>query len=387
MLRLLVVGIFLALLTYLLHRRLVRAPGLPRPAALAADLVLVAMFVLTLGAAEVGTVLDPAWARPIGFLGWTWLAVVLYLMLGLLLIGVGLLITRIVRRGRSGPTPDDGTSDAAPARRGLRIATAALVVAALAAVGYGTVEADRPQIVTVPVALQDLPDGFDGVRVALVTDLHVGPARGAEFVQRVVDLVAEQQPDLIVLGGDLADGTVELVGSDLEPLRRLQAPLGVYGVSGNHEYYSDDAESWLDRWETLGVRALRNEHVLLERDGDVVALAGVHDYTATEPHHPDMPAALDGIADGTPVILAAHQPRHLDEARELGVDLQLSGHTHGGQMWPLRPFVSLANPTVTGLDRFGDTQIYTSQGTGAWGPPVRVGTPPEISVLELTTGN
>ncbi|UTM35402.1 metallophosphoesterase [Rhodococcus pyridinivorans] len=385
MLRLLVVGVFLALLTYLLHRRLVRAPGLPRPAALAADLVLVVLFVLTLGASGVGTVLDPAWARPIGFLGWSWLAVVLYLMLGLLLIGVALFVARLTRRGQPRPITEDGTVETP--RRGLRIATAVLVVAAVAAVGYGTIEADRPQIVTVPVALQDLPAGFDGARIALVTDLHVGPSRGADFVQGVVDLVAEEQPDLIVLGGDLADGTVELVGSDLEPLRQLQAPLGVYGVSGNHEYYSDDAESWLNHWETLGVRTLRNDHVVLERGGDVVALAGVHDYTAPEPHHPDMPAALAGIADGTPVILAAHQPRHVDEARELGVDLQLSGHTHGGQMWPLRPFVSLANPTVTGLDRFGDTQIYTSQGTGAWGPPVRVGTPPEISVLELTAAN
>ncbi|MEU5844404.1 metallophosphoesterase [Rhodococcus sp. NPDC047139] len=383
MVRLIVMGVFLALVTYLLHRRLVRAPGLSRPAALAADSALVVTFVLTLGAAEVGTVLDPAWARPIGFLGWTWLAVVLYLALGLLVIGVGLLIRRITRRrGRAGSDP--ATVGIATPRRGLRIATAVLVVAAVAAVGYGTVEADRPQIVTVPVALQDLPDGFEGARVALITDLHVGPARGADFVQRVVDLVAEQQPDLVVLGGDLADGTVDLVGADLEPLRQLQAPLGVYGVSGNHEYYSDDAESWLDHWETLGVRALRNEHVLLERDGDVLALAGVHDYTATEPHQPDMPAALDGIPAGTPVVLAAHQPRHLDEARELGVDLQLSGHTHGGQMWPLRPFVALANPTVTGLERFDDTQIYTSQGTGAWGPPVRVGTPPEVSILELT---
>ena len=378
-------GVFLALLTYLLHRRLVRAPGLPRPAALAADLVLVVLFVLTLGASGVGTVLDPAWARPIGFLGWSWLAVVLYLMLGLLLIGVALFVARLARRRQPRPITEDGTVETP--RRGLRIATAVLVVAAVAAVGYGTIEADRQHIVTVPVALQDLPAGFDGARIALVTDLHVGPSRGADFVQGVVDLVAEEQPDLIVLGGDLADGTVELVGSDLEPLRQLQAPLGVYGVSGNHEYYSDDAESWLNHWETLGVRTLRNDHVVLERDGDVVALAGVHDYTAPEPHHPDMPAALAGIADGTPVILAAHQPRHVDEARELGVDLQLSGHTHGGQMWPLRPFVSLANPTVTGLDRFGDTQIYTSQGTGAWGPPVRVGTPPEISVLELTAAN
>ncbi|UYP17289.1 metallophosphoesterase [Rhodococcus sp. Z13] len=378
MLRLLVVGVFLALITFWLHRRLVRAPGLTGPAAFTADLALAVMFALILGASLVGTTLDPSWARPIGYLGWSWLAVVLYLVLGCIVVGLVRLVLRLARRGRTENDPDGTPS------RGLRIATAVLVVGAVAAVVYGTVEADRPRTVTVPVALDDLPAGFDGLRIALVTDLHVGPARGADFVRQVVEQVNAQQPDLIVLGGDLADGTVELVGSDLEPLRDLQAPLGVFGVSGNHEYYSDDAESWLDHWETLGVRTLRNEHVVLERGGDVVALAGVHDYTATDPHHPDMPAALDGIAAGTPVILAAHQPRHVDEARELGVDLQLSGHTHGGQMWPLRPFVALANPTVTGLDRFGDTQIYTSQGTGAWGPPVRVATPPEVTILELT---
>ena len=174
-------GVFFALVTYLLHRRLVRAPGLSRRAALAADLALVGMLLLTLGAAEVGTVLDPAWARPIGYLGWAWLAVVLYLALGLLLIGVGLLIARLTRRVRR-RTTDSGIPAPAPSRRGLRIATAVLVVAALGAVGYGTVEANRPHIVTVPVALQDLPDGFEGTRVALITDLHVGPARGADFV-------------------------------------------------------------------------------------------------------------------------------------------------------------------------------------------------------------
>lgn len=385
MLRLLGVGIFLALITFWLHRRLVKAPGLTGRAALAANTALITAAVLTIVAGEVGSALDPAWARPFGFLGWSWLAAVLYLGLGVLILGIVRLGIRLMQR-----LPVDSTETdvpRAPVAHWFRVATATLVVVSLGLVVYGTAEAARPRIVSTTVALGDLPTSFDGLRIALITDLHVGPARGAGFVRTVVDLVDEQQPDLVVLGGDLADGTVELVGSDLEPLRELNAPLGVFGVSGNHEYYSDDAESWLDYWDTLGVRTLRNEHVLLERDGDTLALAGVHDYTATEPHRPDLPAALAGIDDGTPVVLAAHQPRHVLDAQEYDVDLQLSGHTHGGQMWPLRPFVALANPTVTGLDRFGDTQIYTSQGTGAWGPPVRVGTPPEISILELTRAN
>ena len=377
-------AIFFALLTYWLHRRLVRAPGLTGRAAWAADAALVTLALLAVAASSVGTTLDPSWARPIGFLGWTWLAVVLYLGLGILLIGLFALGARLVRwvRRRSA-THSDEPADPSK-RRVLRVATATLVVAAVGAVAYGTVEAARPRVVDVRVPLRRLPAGFEGTRVALVTDLHVGPARGVDFVRRVVDLVNEQQPDLVVLGGDLVDGTVALAGRDLEPLRDLRAPLGVFGVSGNHEYYADDAMSWLDHWETFGVRTLRNEHVVLTRGGDTIALAGVHDYTAPEPHTPDLAAAVAGIDPETVVLLAAHQPKHVLEARDHGVDLQLSGHTHGGQMWPLRPFVSLANPTVTGLDRFGDTLVYTSQGTGAWGPPVRVGTPPEITILELT---
>lgn len=384
MIRLVVVGIFLALITYWLHRRLVRAPGLTGRAAAAADIALVVLFALALIASLSGTTLDPAWARPFGFVGWTWLAAVLYLVLGTLLIGLVVLGARLVRRVRRS-TADEPRDPSR--RRVLRWTTGALVVMAVAAVGYGTVEASRPRIVPTRIPLRRLPPGFDGLRVALVTDLHVGPARGAAFVRHVVDLVNAQNPDLVVLGGDLTDGTIAFVGSDLEPLRDLQAPLGVFGISGNHEYYADDAQSWLDHWETLGVRTLRNEHVILARGGDEIVLAGVHDYTAPAPHEADLGAALEGREPDQFVLLAAHQPRHVFEARDRDVDLQLSGHTHGGQMWPIRYLVPLANPVLTGLDRFGDTLLYTSQGTGAWGPPVRIATPPEVSILELVASS
>ena len=382
MIRLLVAGTFLALVTFWLHRRLVRAPGLRGRAAIAANTALGVLLVVALIGAQSGTSLDPRWARPFGFLGWTWLAVVLYLVLGTLLIGIVSLAARAVRRfRRDAAHPPDSSR-----RRALQVATGALTVAAVAAVGYGTVEAARPQLVHTRIPLRRLPAGFDGLRVALVTDLHVGPSRGREFTRRAVDLVNAQRPDLIVLGGDLTDGTIALVGPDLAPLADLRAPLGVYGVSGNHEYYADDAMSWLDFWETLGVRTLRNERVTLERGGDAIDLAGIHDYSAPAPNDADLTAALQDRDPERFVLLAAHQPRHVFEAREHGIDLQLSGHTHGGQMWPLGYVVPLQQPTVTGLDRFGDTLVYTSRGTGAWGPPVRIATPPEVAILELTVG-
>ncbi|KOS54840.1 metallophosphoesterase [Rhodococcus rhodochrous] len=379
MIRLLVAGTFLALITFWLHRRLVRAPGLRGRAAIAANTALGVLLVVALIGAQSGTSLDPRWARPFGFLGWTWLGVVLYLVLGTLLIGIVCLAARTVRRFRRDDLPPPDPSR----RRALQIATGALAVGAVAAVGYGTVEAARPRIVHTRIPLRRLPTGFEGLRVALVTDLHVGPSRGREFTRRTVDLVNAQQPDLIVLGGDLTDGTIALVGPDLAPLADLRAPLGVYGVSGNHEYYADDAMSWLDFWETLGVRTLRNERVTLERGGDAIDLAGIHDYSAPAPNEADLTAALQDRDPERFVLLAAHQPRHVFEARDHGVDLQLSGHTHGGQMWPLGYVVPLQQPTVTGLDRFGDTLVYTSRGTGAWGPPVRIATPPEVAILQL----
>ncbi|MFZ2529622.1 MAG: metallophosphoesterase [Rhodococcus sp. (in: high G+C Gram-positive bacteria)] len=380
MIRLLVTGTFLALLTFWLHRRYVRAPELRGAAAITATTVLVAGAALALIGSLVGTTLDPQWSRPLGFLGWTWLAVVLYLALGAIVIGLTRLANRLTwsLRGTERPTEPNRL-------RALRITTAVAAVLAFGAVAYGTVEASNPKIERAQVPLERLPDGFDGMRVALVTDLHVGPARGADFTRKVVDLVAAEKPDLIVLGGDLSDGTIARVAADIEPLRDLDAPLGVFGVSGNHEYYSDDALSWLDHWETLGVQTLRNEHVTLTRGTDSIDIAGVHDWTAPAPDEADLAAALDGRTPDRFVLLAAHQPRQVLDAADLGVDLQLSGHTHGGQMWPLGVFVALANPSVAGLDQFGDTTLYTSRGTGAWGPPVRVATPPEITILELVS--
>ncbi|MFZ2172463.1 MAG: metallophosphoesterase [Rhodococcus sp. (in: high G+C Gram-positive bacteria)] len=378
MTRILVFAVLLAFVTWWLHRRLVRATGLGRPWSLVADASLVALWAAAVVGTGTGEVFDTGWARPAGFLGWVWLGALLYLILGLLVLSLWSLCGRLVARLRRGEKPVDESR-----RRTLRIASAVVVLAAVGTAGYGVAEAASPRIVRVRVPLRRLPAEFDGVRVALVTDLHVGPARGAGFTRNVVNAVTAEEPDLITLVGDLVDGTVARVSSDLDPLARLDAPLGVYGVSGNHEFYSDDAGRWLDVWERLGIRTLRNERVTLTRGGSSIDLAGVHDYSSPKPYEPDLPAALAGRDPSKLVVLLAHQPRQVLEASDLGVDLQLSGHTHGGQMWPLGYLVGLQQPSVTGLDRFRNTVLYTTFGVGAWGPPVRVGAPPEITILEL----
>lgn len=370
------VSVVLAI-TYCLHRRLVVATGLPGRWARVADAVLIVGMVLGVCAFLVGAgVLNPSWARPIGFVGYTWWAVVFYLLLGILLIGTAALVVRVVARLRGRPRPERP-------QRWLQIASGVLVVVALVVVGYGVTEANRVAVTRETAVVTNLPESFEGLRIALVTDLHVGPARGAGFTRRIVEQVNDAEPDLVILGGDLADGTVAEVGRDLDPLRDLRAPLGVYGVSGNHEYIADDGGSWLDYWETLGVKPLRNERVELHRGGATIDLAGVYDRTAPAPYEPDPGKALAGSDPNRVLLYVAHQPNQADDVQGRGVDLQFSGHTHGGQLWPFGYAVALQQPVVSGFGDVGDVRVLTSRGAGAWGPPVRVAAPPQIVLVTL----
>lgn len=381
MARIAVFAVVLALLTWFLHRRLVRATGMPTRWARVTDTALVLLAVLTLIGMGSGEVFATSWARPVGFLGWVWLASWLYLIPGLLIIGVCAGVNRLARRRREEPEVDPAK------RRTLQLATAAVTVAALGTAAYGVYEASNPKVSRIRVPLARLPEGFNGYRIALITDLHVGPARGVDFTRKVVEIVNSQNVDLIAIGGDLVDGTVAKVAPDLGPLADLHAPDGIFGVSGNHEFYADDGGKWLDVWETLGITTLRNSRASIERGGDTIDIVGIHDYTSPAPYEPDLTAALNGHDPNTFALLLAHEPRQALEASEMGIDLQLSGHTHGGQMWPLRYLVPLQQPSVQGLDTIGNTVLYTTRGAGAWGPPVRVGAPPEITVLELVREN
>ncbi|GHI19047.1 membrane protein [Streptomyces hydrogenans] len=259
-------------------------------------------------------------------------------------------------------------------------AAAAAAAGTVANGAYGVLRGPKVKRVTVPLA--KLPRAAHGYRIAVVSDIHLGPILGRAHSQRIVDAINATQPDLIAVVGDLVDGTVENLGPAAEPLARLRARHGSFFVTGNHEYFSG-ADAWVDHVRELGMRPLRNERLEIPAGFD---LAGVDDVAGeSEGRGPDFARALGDRDRSRAAVLLAHQPVVIDDAVAHGVDLQLSGHTHGGQLWPGNLLAELANPTVAGLERYGDTQLYVSRGAGAWGPPVRVGAPSDITVVQLAS--
>jgi predicted MPP superfamily phosphohydrolase len=237
------------------------------------------------------------------------------------------------------------------------------------------------------VTLNRLPKPLDGLRIVQITDLHIGPMVGGNWLRQVVDQVNALKPDMIAVTGDLVDGSVEELTAHVAPIDNLKASLGVYFITGNHEYYSG-VEAWCAHIAKLGLRVLRNERVSITvSSGDSFDLAGVDDWRSRQfaGEGPDLPKALAGRDQNKTLILLAHQPAAISEAAQHGVDLQLSGHTHGGQIWPFKYLVYLQQPYVEGLHRHRDTgtQIYVSPGTGFWGPPMRFGTTAEITHIIL----
>lgn len=263
-----------------------------------------------------------------------------------------------------------------------RVVSGAAVAAAAATVGIGAYGVlDGPSVKRVAVPLAKLPRRADGFRIAVVSDVHLGPILGRGFAQRVVRSVNDSQPDLIAVVGDLVDGSVEHLRSAVEPLAGLRARHGAFFVTGNHEYFSG-AEQWVEHVQELGMHLLANARTELPG----FDLAGVNDVQGERiGQGPDFGKALGDRDRARTAVLLAHQPVLIEDAVAHGVDLQLSGHTHGGQLWPGNYLAGLANPTVAGLERYGDTQLYVSRGAGAWGPPVRVGAPSEITVVELVS--
>lgn len=236
----------------------------------------------------------------------------------------------------------------------------------------------------VPVALPRLPESLAGYRMVQLSDLHIGPTLGRDWVQRLVERVNALEPHAVVITGDLIDGSVARLRDHVAPLGDLVARDGVFFVTGNHEYYSG-ADAWLAELTRLGVKPLRNERVALGDGDETFDLAGVDDWQAFgDGHGPNLRRALEGRDPSRELVLLAHQPRQINEAAELGVGLQLSGHTHGGQIVPWNFFVRLQQPYIAGLERHRDTWIYVSRGTGFWGPPMRVLAPAEITLVELS---
>ncbi|MFJ7136616.1 metallophosphoesterase [Streptomyces fungicidicus] len=291
--------------------------------------------------------------------------------------------------GTAGQEPADGggasgppSALAVPSRRLFvsRVVGGAAAAAAVGTVGYGTYGVLRgPRVKRVTVPLAKLPRAAHGYRIAVVSDIHLGPVLGRGFAQKVVDTINSTQPDLIAVVGDLVDGSVKDLGPAAAPLAQLRARHGSFFVTGNHEYFSG-AEQWVDEVRRLGIDPLENARTELPH----FDLAGVNDVAGeSEGQGPDFAKALGDRDRARACVLLAHQPVQIYDAVDHGVDLQLSGHTHGGQLFPGNLVAGLANPTLEGLDRYGDTQLYVSRGAGAWGPPTRVGAPSDITVIEL----
>lgn len=247
----------------------------------------------------------------------------------------------------------------------------------------------RAKVVTVEIPITDLPAALNGFTIVQISDIHVGPTIKHRYVEAIVDAVNHLKPDLIAVTGDVVDGSVPQLTRHTQPLSRLSARHGAFLVTGNHEYYAG-ANAWIDEFRRLGLKVLLNEHVIVEHDGARAVIAGVTDYSAGhhDPlHHSDPVAALAGAPRDVLVkVLLAHQPRSATAAASAGFTLQLSGHTHGGQFVPWNFFVRFQQPFTAGLARLNGLWVYTSRGTGYWGPPKRLGAPSEITRLRLIPG-
>jgi hypothetical protein len=269
-----------------------------------------------------------------------------------------------------------------------RLVTVAVAVVSLVLLLWGYAEAMRvSRVRRIDVHLPRLGAGLDGLRLVLLTDTHYGPIDRERWSRGVTEVVNSLDADVVAHTGDIADGEVAQRRAMAAPLGDVRAALARVYVTGNHEYFSG-AQRWVEHMASLGWEALHNRHVVVTRGGDSLVIAGVDDRTAAGSglpgHHADHEAALAGTDPALPVLLLAHQPQMIEGAVAHGVDLQISGHTHGGQMWPFHYLVRIDQPVLHGLSRHSArTQLYTSRGTGFWGPPFRIFAPSEITLLTL----
>ena len=370
--------------------RVVRSTTTPGRARRRLTLLTVALGLLPVLAILLRRALPLDAAAPLDWVAYSWLGIAFYLFLTLLALEpVRLLVRVVVPRGaRRAPARDDAPAQREPRRvflaRGLA-ATAGVV--ALGTTGTGAYLANSvPVVRRVPVTLSGLDPSLDGLRIVSFSDAHLSATYHGRRFERLVELVNEQRPDVVAIVGDLVDGDVGDLREEVAPLADLVSDQGVFFVTGNHEYFVD-TRAWLRHLPTLGVTVLRNERVPIGRGGAAFDLAGIDDRTARASgvpgHGADLDAALDGRDDAVPVVLLAHQPYMVAQAQAAGVGLQISGHTHAGQLWPFDYAIRLDQPAVEGLSRHGDTQLYVTAGAGYWGPPMRVGARAEVTVVEL----
>ena len=365
--------------------RLVRDPMLPAPWSTVLTFAIAGLALFTISGVAGTRMLGGQMARALGQGAFIWMGLLFVTMMAL--GGTELLRLAHGLWARFGA---GGEADAFDPERRMMMARVLGGGASLSAVVAGAAAlrsaASPPAVVRVEVPIDGLPQALDGLRIVQISDLHVSAIIQRDYVEQVVALANAEQADFVALTGDLLDGSVENLAHDIAPLAALRSRHGSFFVTGNHEYYSG-ADEWTAHFRSLGIRPLRNERVQLDHDGAKLDLLGVDDWTAARfggDHGPDLKRAAAGRDPQVPSVLLAHQPKQIDEAADFAIDLVLSGHTHGGQIWPFGYLVALVQPYVSGLHRHRDRSwIYVSRGTGSWGPPMRLAAQHEITSLVL----
>jgi len=355
-------------------QRLVRDPGLPGGFAWLATAVIAVLGTLVVLAPLAERYLPPRRARLVVLPASVWIGFAFFLAVSL---GASELLFGLLGAAATG-TRDPQSAAAARA--------ALVTLAALTAGGMALVGGLRPpRYARTEIHLERWPRALDGFRIVQISDIHIGALLDRRFAREVTERVNALAPDLIVVTGDLVDGTVKHLAEEVAPFRDLRATHGTFFVTGNHDYYSG-ADPWLEAVRGLGMRPLRNERVEIRVGDSAFDLAGVDDhrgYLFGPGHGEDVARAFAGRDPGRAIVLLAHDPSTFKAAAPLGVDLQLSGHTHGGQIWPFGYLVRLAIKYVAGHYRENEAQLLVSRGTGFWGPPMRLGSPSEIGEIVL----
>lgn len=320
-------------------------------------------------------------AKPLAWVAYVWLGVLFYLFVSTVALDVA-----TVLMGAAGhQSAAVSTSDVFLRARATLIVAIALM-ASTVALRRGLAP---PITKRVSIELENFPEAMNGFRIVQISDIHIGPILGRRFAALLRDRIAELEPDLIAVTGDLVDGRVSHLIDEVAPLASLRAPHGIYFVTGNHDYYSG-AQDWIEHVTGFGWQPLRNRSTTVERDGAKFELVGVddpHGAILTGEGGEDLPRALESVEPSRAIVLLAHDPATFRRARKTRVGLQISGHTHGGQIWPFGWAVRASVPWVAGHYWAGNAQIYVSSGTGFWGPPMRLGTRAEITEIVLSRAN
>jgi predicted MPP superfamily phosphohydrolase len=375
-------------------RRLITESRVPRPAAIVGWSVLLSDVVLAIFAIANRRIgLEVPFANELQWITYLGMgAFVLFFVLVLARDAVSLILWAIEKFSKDKDedrAPENPEHGGKLTRRELfqRASSVGIVAAGTAGVTHGLHEARRvPRVKKVEVPIKGLDPALDGFHIVQLSDIHVGPTIKGDFLSAVVDEVNKLGADMVAITGDLIDGHVISLREDVSHLGRLKSRHGTFYVTGNHEYYWD-APGWAQEVARLGGKPLLNAHQVIQHEGAPLVVAGVNDYSAGRhiPEHASSPKkAVAGAPKDAFKLLLAHQPKSIYEAAEANIDLQLSGHTHGGQFWPWNLVVGLAHPFSAGLDMYEEkTWIYVSCGTGYWGPPMRIGAPSEITSIKL----